>query len=68
MAEFEHSPLSHPVPPRAGFARGLSGAAVLVALALASAAARIRIIGHCPQRRALSGPLAILLPSWSYLS
>ena len=54
MAEFDQPPLSHPVqsPPaaRAGFARGLSGAAVLVALALASAAAPLMADGAAIQR------------------
>ncbi|MBY6266356.1 peptide ABC transporter permease, partial [Azospirillum sp. 412522] len=53
MAEFDQSPLSHPVqpePPRAGFARGLSGAAVLAALALACAAAPLMADGSAVHR------------------
>ncbi|AWU97106.1 ABC transporter permease subunit [Azospirillum ramasamyi] len=68
MAEFEHSPLSHPVPPRAGFARGLSGAAVLVALALASAAAPLMADGAVIQRLGADPVAAALLDGRGSLS
>ncbi|HYF89353.1 ABC transporter permease subunit [Azospirillum sp.] len=73
MAEFDQSPQSHPVPPhpvppRAGFARGLSGAAVLVALALASAAAPLMADGATIQRLDADPVAAALLDGRGSLS
>lgn len=73
MAEFDQSPQSHPVPshpaaPRAGFARGLSGVAVLAALALASAAAPLMADGATIQRLDADPVAAALLDGRGSLS
>ncbi|PWC87957.1 ABC transporter permease subunit [Azospirillum sp. TSO5] len=71
MAEFDQSPLSHPVPPeppRAGFARQLSGAAVLAALALACAAAPLMADGSAVHRLDADPVAAALLDGRGSLS
>lgn len=70
MAEFDQPPLSHPADPapRAGFARGLSGAAVLAALALASAAAPLMADGSAIHRLDADPVAAALLDGRGSLS
>ncbi|MDW5538117.1 hypothetical protein [Azospirillum sp. NL1] len=71
MAEYDQPPLSHPLPPeppRAGFARGLSGAAVLAALALACAAAPLMADGSAVHRLDADPVAAALLDGRGSLS
>ncbi|WP_244433525.1 peptide ABC transporter permease, partial [Azospirillum sp. B506] len=71
MAEYDQPPLSHPVqpgPPRTGFARGLSGAAVLAGLALACAAAPLMVDGGVVHRLDADPVAAALLDGRGSLS
>ncbi|PWC36249.1 ABC transporter permease subunit [Azospirillum sp. TSO35-2] len=71
MAGIDPQPLSHqalPPTPRPGFARGLSGAAVLAALALASAAAPLMADGATIRRIDADPVVAALLDGRGSLS
>ncbi|MBK1838273.1 ABC transporter permease subunit [Azospirillum sp. YIM B02556] len=68
MAEFDQPPLSQPEPQPTGFARGLSGAAVLAALALAAAAAPLMADGSALHRLDADPVAAALLDGRGSLS